>query len=110
LGTDRRDRRIVFVVLQMASQALIQAGGTEPPFGAPAEAIVAFFMAKDGQLFALGEYLSTISLIVFLWFLGSLWPTCATGLPSQFAKASKAQPGIHSKRPCKQALTNMPSS
>ena len=66
---------IVFVVLQMASQALIQAGGAEPPFGAPAPAIVAFFMAKDSQLFALGDYLSALSLIAFLWFLGSLWAT-----------------------------------
>jgi hypothetical protein len=64
---------IVFVVLQMASQALIQAGGGEPPFDAPASAIVAFFMAKDSQLFAAGEYLSVLSLIAFLWFLGSLW-------------------------------------
>jgi hypothetical protein len=66
---------IVFVVLQMASQALIQAGGGEPPFGAPAPAIIAFFMAKDSQLFAMGEYLSALSLIAFLWFLGSLWAT-----------------------------------
>jgi hypothetical protein len=65
----------VFVVLQMASQALIQAGGAEPLFSAPAPTIVAFFMAKDSQLFALGEYLSTLSLIAFLWFLGSLWAT-----------------------------------
>src|SRR5215211_452529 len=66
---------IIFVVLQMALQALIQAGGGEPPFGAPAPTIVTFFMAKDSQLFALGDYLSTISLIAFLWFLGSLWAT-----------------------------------
>jgi hypothetical protein len=66
---------VVFVVLQMAAQALIQAGGAEPPFDAPAPAIVAFFMAKDSRLFALGEYLSTLSLIAFLWFLGSLWAT-----------------------------------
>jgi hypothetical protein len=62
-------------VLQMAAQALIQAGGAEPPFDAPASTIVAFFMAKDSQLFALGDYLSTLSLIAFLWFLGSLWAT-----------------------------------
>ena len=64
---------IVFVVLQMASQALIQVGGAEPPFDATTETIVAFFMARNSQLFALGEYLSTLSLIAFLWFLGSLW-------------------------------------
>ena len=64
---------IVFVVMQMASQALIQVGGGEPPFDAPASTIVAFFMARNGQLFALGDYLSTLSLIPFLWFLGRLW-------------------------------------
>ena len=70
---------IIFVVLQMAAQALIQAGGGEPPFGAPAPTIVAFFMARDSQLFALGDYLSTLSLIAFLWFLGSLWATLRRG-------------------------------
>jgi hypothetical protein len=64
---------IVFVVLQMTAQALMQVGGAEPPFDAPAHTIVAFFLARDSQLFALGEYLSTLSLIPFLWFLGSLW-------------------------------------
>jgi hypothetical protein len=64
---------IAFVVLQMAAQALIQIGGAEPPFDAPAETIAAFFMARNGALFALGDYLSSLSLIAFLWFLGSLW-------------------------------------
>jgi hypothetical protein len=70
---------IVFVVLQMASQALIQVGGAEPPFDASAQTIVAFFMARDNQLFVLGEYLSTLSLIAFLWFLGSLWSALRRG-------------------------------
>jgi hypothetical protein len=70
---------IVFVVLQMAAQALIQVGGAEPPFDAPAPTIAAFFMARDSQLFALGEYLSTLSLIAFVWFLGSLWSTLRRG-------------------------------
>jgi hypothetical protein len=30
-------------------------------------------MARNSQLFALGDYLSTLSLIAFVWFLGSLW-------------------------------------
>jgi len=64
---------IVFVVLQMVAQALIQVGGAEPPFDAPAPTIAAFFMARNSQLFALGDYLSTLSLIAFVWFLGSLW-------------------------------------
>jgi len=64
---------IVFVVLQMAAQSLIQIGGAEPPFDARAQTIAAFFMARNSQLFALGDYLSTLSLIALLWFLGSLW-------------------------------------
>lgn len=70
---------IVFVALQMASQALIQIGGGEPPFDAPAHTILAFFLARNSQLFALGEYLSTLSLIAFLWFLGSLWSALRRG-------------------------------
>jgi hypothetical protein len=70
---------IVFVLLQMAGQALIQVGGAEPPFDASAQTIVAFFMARDNQLFALGEYLSALSLIPFLWFLGSLWSVLRRG-------------------------------
>jgi hypothetical protein len=70
---------IVFVAMQMASQALIQVGGAEPPFDASAQTIVAFFMARDNQLFVLGEYLSALSLIPFLWFLGSLWSVLRRG-------------------------------
>ena len=33
---------IIFVVMQMASQALMQVGGSEPPFNAPADTIAAF--------------------------------------------------------------------
>ncbi len=46
---------IIFVLLQMAAQVLMQVGGGEPPFDASAQTIVAFFMARNSQLFALGE-------------------------------------------------------
>ena len=84
---------IVFVALQIAAQALIQAGGAEPPFDAPAQTIAAFFMARNSQLFALGDYLSTLSLIAFLWFLGRLWSVLrrAEGEP---AWALTRRPGI----------------
>jgi hypothetical protein len=64
---------IVFVAMQIASQALIQIGGGEPAFDASAQTIAAFFRARDSQLFALGDYLSSLSLVALLWFLGSLW-------------------------------------
>jgi hypothetical protein len=54
------------VVLQTAAQALIKVGGAEPPFDAPAQTIVAFFIASDNQRAVLGEHLSTLSLIPFL--------------------------------------------
>lgn len=65
--------RTVFVVLQMVAQALMQIGGAEPCFDAPAPAIAAFFMARNSRLFALGSYLSVLSLAAFPWLLGSLW-------------------------------------
>jgi hypothetical protein len=64
---------IGFVVLQNASQALFQTGGMEPPFAAPAQDILAFFVARDRQLFEVGGYLSALSAVCFLWFLGALW-------------------------------------
>jgi hypothetical protein len=64
---------IAFVILQMASQSLIQVGGAEPRFGAPAEEILQFFARRDPQLFAIADYLSALSLIAWLWFIGSLW-------------------------------------
>jgi len=64
---------IAFVILQIVSQSLIAVGGAEPPFGAPAEEILPFFASRDPQLFAIADYLSALSLIAWLWFLGSLW-------------------------------------
>lgn len=64
---------IGFVALQMVAQALIQVGGGEPPFDAPSSTIAAFFMARNSRLFTIGDFLSTVSLIPLLWFMGSLW-------------------------------------
>jgi hypothetical protein len=38
-------------------QGLIQVGGAEPPFDAPASDIVPFFVARDAELFFVGTYL-----------------------------------------------------
>jgi len=62
-----------YPLLQMTAQGLIQVGGAEPPFSAPASEILAFFQARNLSLFAIGEYLSTISLILLVWFFGTLW-------------------------------------
>lgn len=64
---------IIFVVLQLAGQALVQIGGSEPAFTAPAQEILSFFMNRDPLLFQVGGFLSALSAIAFLWFLGVLW-------------------------------------
>lgn len=64
---------IAYPILQMVSQGLIQVGGMEPSFSAPATEIVAFFENRDPALFSLGSYISVLSLVAFLWFLGALW-------------------------------------
>ena len=64
---------IAFVVLEGVGQGLIQIGGAEPSFGAPADEIVAFFLARDETMFWWGGYLSLLSFIALIWFLGALW-------------------------------------
>jgi len=64
---------LLFVVLQLVAQGLIQAGGAEPSFSAGAGEIVAFFGAKDPGLFHFADFLNALSALGFVWFLGSLW-------------------------------------
>jgi hypothetical protein len=64
---------ILFPILQMTAQGLIQVGGVEPSFSAPAEEILAFFESRDPALFQIGDFLSTVSLIAFIWFLAAVW-------------------------------------
>jgi hypothetical protein len=64
---------IAYPILQLVSQGLIQAGGSEPPFTAPASKIVEFFQNRDPTLFEAGGYVSMVSMIVFLWFIAYLW-------------------------------------
>ncbi len=63
---------ILFVVLQIVGQSLIQVGGAEPAFDASTAEIVDFFEARDSALFNIGSYLSTLSIIPMLAFLASL--------------------------------------
>lgn len=64
---------IAYPVLQMIAQGLIQIGGAEPAFGADADEILAFFLNRDVALFNIGGYLSILSLVLLVWFLGALW-------------------------------------
>jgi hypothetical protein len=66
---------IAFVALQLASQMLIQIGGSEPVFNAPTEEIVAYFLNRNLLFASIGGFLSIVSIIIFLWFLGVLWAT-----------------------------------
>ena len=64
---------IGFVVLQLTSQALTQIGGAEPAFTASAEEILDFFNNRDPSLAPIGGFLSSLSVIALLFFLGALW-------------------------------------
>ena len=63
---------ILFIVLQLVGQTLIQVGGGEPSFDASAQEIVEFFEARNTLAFNTGSYLSTLSVIPLLAFLASL--------------------------------------
>lgn len=64
---------IVYPIMQLIAQGLIQVGGREPVFTASAQEILEFFKNRDTTLFSIGGYLSALSVIAFLWFLGALW-------------------------------------
>lgn len=64
---------IAYVVLQLIAQGLIQIGGAEPSFNAPAGEIISFFENRNRLLFNAGGFLSSLSILAFIWFLGALW-------------------------------------
>ena len=68
---------VAFVVLQIVGQYLIAGASdaSEPAFDAPTADIVTFFDAQNAGVVKLGSYLTTLSVIPFLWFLGVLWST-----------------------------------
>lgn len=61
------------VMLIFGGQGLIQVGGNEPAFDAPADAIASYFGARDQTLFAVGTYLNIVAVVVFLWFAGGVY-------------------------------------
>jgi hypothetical protein len=63
---------IIFILLQLVGQGLIQVGGSEPAFSAPAEEILSYFENRDQLLFNAGGFLLAVAFIAFFWFLGVL--------------------------------------
>ena len=61
-----------YPVLQLTAQALVQSGGAEPAFAAPAQEILGFFQSKDSSLMEAAGYINVLSVIAFLWFIGVL--------------------------------------
>ncbi len=61
------------IVLLFGGQGLIQVGGAEPPFDAPAADIANFFATRDQDLFAVGVYLSVLSVLALLWFFAGVY-------------------------------------
>lgn len=64
---------IAYPVIQLVSQGLIQAGGMEPAFNAPAGEILEFFQNRNPTFTEISGYLIALSTIAFLWFVGGLW-------------------------------------
>jgi hypothetical protein len=61
------------IAFPFGGQGMIQVGGAEPPFDAPAADIAKFFATRDQGLFAVGVYLCVLSVITMLWFLGGVY-------------------------------------
>lgn len=64
---------LLFIVLIFGGQALIQVGGAEPAFTAPAEEIVSFFENRNQLLFSIGGFLTSLSFLALIWYLGALF-------------------------------------
>jgi len=64
---------ILYPILQMTAQGFIQVGGIEPAFSASSSEIITFFQNRDPSFFQIGGYISMLTFVLFLWFLGALW-------------------------------------
>ena len=64
---------ILSVVLQMTGQMMIQTGGQEPPFNAGTDEIITFFINRHTELANAGSFISLLSFIPFIFFLGVFW-------------------------------------
>lgn len=61
------------LVLVATSQALVQIGGGEPAFDAPADEILGFLEARHDPLYAIGTYLGLIAVLALACFVSVLW-------------------------------------
>jgi hypothetical protein len=61
------------IVLVAVSQALVQVGGGEPEFDAPAAEILSFFEARNDTLYAAGSVLGVLAALALLWFFAGIW-------------------------------------
>ena len=68
---------IVFVLLQLVSQTMLQAGGSEPKLDAQSAEIAQFFADRDVDLVWTGSFLASLSVIPFTAFVivisNALW-------------------------------------
>ena len=64
---------IVFVLLQLVSQTMLQAGGSEPKFDAQSAEIAQFFADRDVDLVWTGSFLASLSVIPFTAFVVVIW-------------------------------------
>ena len=60
-------------VFQFGGQGFMLQGRTEPAFDAPAAEIITFFATTNQDLFAVGSYLSALSVLTVLCFFGGLY-------------------------------------
>lgn len=64
---------IVFVLLQLVSQTMLQTGGSEPKFDAQSAEIAQFFADRDVDLVWTGSFLASLSVIPFTAFVVVVW-------------------------------------
>jgi hypothetical protein len=60
------------IVLVFGGQALVQVGGSEPAFDAPADRILRFLEARHVTLYATGSFVGLIAILALAWFLAGI--------------------------------------
>lgn len=63
------------LLLVGVSQGLVQVGGGEPAFDAPADVILSFLQARDETLYPIGTFLGLIAVMALAVFVAVVWMT-----------------------------------